>query len=85
MVKPELQKTGLGSKMMNFVENFAASKGFREISLDTCEDAIGLIEYYKKRGYRFVEHVQWDLNIVNYRSVVMSKSLELSEPVQITF
>ena len=51
------------------------SSGFKEIALDTCEDAESLISYYEKRGYRFVEHVQWDPKIVNYRSVVMSKSL----------
>lgn len=74
-VMPEQQKTGLGSSMMSFIENFAKEKGFKEISLDTCEDATSLIDYYEKRGYRFVEHVQWDLNVVNYRSVVLSKKL----------
>lgn len=74
-VWPEYQGTGLGSEMMNFVEKKARELGFKEISLDTCEDASSLISYYEKRGYRFVEHVQWDPEIVNYRSVVMSKSI----------
>ena len=75
-VKPELQKTGLGSLMMNFVEDYAKEKGFQEIALDTCENAVGLIKYYTKRGYRFIGHVQWDPSVVNYRSVVLSKSLK---------
>ena len=74
-VKPEYQKSGLGSRMMGFLEEHAKKNGFKEIALDTCEDATSLIEYYEKRGYRFVEHVQWDLNVVNYRSVVLSKKL----------
>jgi GNAT superfamily N-acetyltransferase len=74
-IDPQFQKSGLGSQMMNFVERRALQKGFREIALDTCEMATGLIDYYKKRGYRFIEHVQWDLNVVNYRSVVLSKAI----------
>lgn len=74
-VLPKYQKSGLGSFMMSFVENKAQELGFDEIALDTSEDAKGLISYYKKRGYRFIEHVQWDLSAVNYRSVVLSKKL----------
>src|SRR5690606_12516627 len=74
-VKPALQKSGLGSVLMNFVEDLAREQGFSEIALDTCEDAHSLIDYYQKRGYRFIEYVQWDLTKVNYRSVILSKSL----------
>ena len=51
-VLPEYQKSGLGSFMMNFFEEKAKELGFKEISLDTCEDAVDLINYYKKRNYR---------------------------------
>src|SRR5438552_10538445 len=70
-VEPLLQKTGIGSKMMEFIEEYAKEKGYSELALDTSEKALRLIEFYKKRGYGFVHYHQWD--IVNYRSVVMSK------------
>ena len=74
-VKPELQGTGLGSKMMDILENRAKELGYNEISLDTSEHAHHLIKMYENRGYRFVQFHQW--NITNYRSVVMSKSLQI--------
>jgi len=69
------QKTGLGGQMMSFVETLACEKGYAEIALDTCEHAARLIAYYQHRGYRFIEHVQWQRAAVNYRSVVLSKTL----------
>jgi GNAT superfamily N-acetyltransferase len=72
-VESHLQKNGIGSRLMEFIEQYARDKGYTELALDTSEKALHLIEYYKKRGYRFVHFHQWD--IVNYRSVVMSKSL----------
>jgi len=73
-VAPELQKYGIGSKMMDIVEEEARRiKNVREIALDTAETAYHLIDFYKKRGYRYVETIQWD--VTNYKSVVLSKSL----------
>lgn len=73
-VHPDYQNTGIGGKMMDFIEKYAVEKGKIELALDTSEKALHLIEYYKKRGYRFIEHHQWD--VTNYRSVIMSKKLE---------
>ena len=72
-VEPCMQKTGIGSRLMEFIEAFAREKGIKELALDTSEKALHLIEFYKKRGYGFVHYHKWD--IVNYRSVVMSKIL----------
>ena len=44
------------------------------VTLDTAEGAEHLIRTYEKRGYRFIEYVQWE--VTNYRSVVMSKKLK---------
>lgn len=74
-VLPEYQNKGIGGKLMDFVENYAASKGKTELALDTSEKALHLIKYYEKRGYRFIQNHQWD--VTNYRSVVMSKKLGL--------
>lgn len=72
-VEPELQNLGIGNMLMQAVEEHARSLGLSELALDTCEHAEHLIRYYSARGYRFIEHVKWPE--VNYRSVVMSKSL----------
>ena len=72
-VEPEYQNLGIGSKLMQFTEEHAAKSGLTEIALDTSEKAQHLIDYYVKRGYRFVQYQQWD--VVNYRSVVLSKKL----------
>ena len=73
-VEPELQKYGIGSKMMDIVEEEARRiKNVRELALDTAETAHHLIDFYKKREYRYVETIQWD--VTNYKSVVLSKAL----------
>jgi len=77
-VHPEMQGTGIGSEMMALVERLAREAGAQELALDTAEPAEHLIRYYKKRGYRFIEHVQWD--VTNYRSVILSKSLASIPP-----
>ena len=48
-VAPELQKYGIGSKMMGIVEEEARRiKNVRELALDTAETAHHLIDFYKK-------------------------------------
>lgn len=70
-VEPALQRQGIGSALLDAVETRAAARGMREIALDTAEPATDLITRYERRGYRFVDHVQWE--VTNYRSVMMSK------------
>jgi GNAT superfamily N-acetyltransferase len=72
-VDPEYQGSGVGTRMVKFVEDYARSKGLSEICLDTSEKATHLIEWYTKLGYRFIEYVDWD--ITNYRSVILSKAI----------
>jgi len=72
-VHPDKQCKGIGEELMSFLEDYAKSKGKTELALDTSEKALHLIKYYEKRGYRFIQHHQWD--VTNYRSVVMSKKL----------
>jgi hypothetical protein len=47
--------------------------GAKVIGIDTAEEAIDSINYYKKHGYKFVTYAQW--HMTNYRSVIMSKDL----------
>ncbi|MCI0448559.1 MAG: GNAT family N-acetyltransferase [Chlorobi bacterium] len=72
-VLPEYQNIGLGTKLMDFIESHAVENGKNEIVLDTSDKAQHLIDYYSKRGYKFVQYWQWP--DVNYRSVVMIKKL----------
>ena len=72
-VEPELQRGGVGSRLVELVEQMAQNDGAAELALDTAEGATHLIRFYEKRGYRFIEHAQW--TVTNYRSVIMSKRL----------
>ena len=72
-VDPNVQQKGIGGELLELTESIAKAHGAKELALDTSENAVGLIEYYKKRGYRFIEFVNW--NSTNYRSVIMSKTL----------
>lgn len=73
-VEPELQGSGVGSKLIRYVEELAAKENAEEIAIDTAEGASELINYYNRRGYRFIEYAQWQET--NYRSVILSKKLK---------
>ena len=72
-VDPELQRYGIGSKLMDFAESLALSRGKKYMVLDTSDQAEHLIKYYEKRGYKYLHPWQWP--DVNYASVVMIKDL----------
>ena len=58
-VAPEYQNSGLGSKLLDVAEKCAIRDNAKEIAFDTAEGAVDLINYYKKRGYTFVQYTQW--------------------------
>lgn len=72
-VAPELQGGGLGSFIMDILEQRATELGYAELALDTSEQAVNLIRYYRKRGYEEVARQDW--SETNYLSVVLSKQL----------
>lgn len=72
-VDPTLKQEGLGGLLLSLVEEHARQCGIKELALDTSEKATHLIEYYTKKGFRFIQYHQW--GVTNYRSVVMSKKL----------
>lgn len=72
-VDPDLQKSGIGSLLLDEVEKLAKKDKAEEIALDTAEGAAHLIKYYGNRGYRHVDYTKW--HVTNYRSVIMSKKL----------
>lgn len=72
-VEPELQSLGIGRTLIETATKLARSQGKKELALDTSEQATHLLEYYQKKGFRFIQYMQWDK--VNYRSVVLSKEI----------
>lgn len=72
-VRPDLQKQGIASTLLKFVEQQAKQLGFSELALDTSENAEPLIRFYEKRGYRIVSYHQWSRT--PFKSVVLSKSI----------
>lgn len=72
-VRPDLQRLGLGLRLMQTIEERARLDGGIELALDTAEEAVHLRRWYEAIGYRFVQHMSWD--DTNYRSVILSKRL----------
>lgn len=73
-VSPRRQGRGIGAALLDCVEARARELGASHLALDTAETAESLISLYKRRGYEFIEYVQWD-GRVNYRSVILAKAL----------
>ena len=72
-VDPEVQGKGIGRALLQACEKWAFEQGFRELAMDTAEQAEHLIKLYSGLGYKHVGFVQWTGKV--YRSVVLSKSL----------
>lgn len=72
-VDPGLQGRGIGQMLLETVEKRARECGATELGLSMAEPDRKLMEFYLRRGYRFVEYWQWPYT--NYRSAILSKSL----------
>lgn len=73
-VEPELQKQGIGCRLIAAAEERAIADGASELALDTAESAVHLIRFYERLGYRYIEPIDWRPH-TNYLSIVMSKAL----------
>ncbi len=73
-VDPEIQGKGIGRALLQASENWARDQGFRELAMDTAEQAAHLIKLYTALGYAHVGFVQWPGKV--YRSLVLSKALQ---------
>ena len=78
-VRPDLQKRGIGLRLLQFIERRARERGAEELALDTAEGASHLRVWYEKLGFRQVGWISWP--DTNYRSVVLSKRLAGNLPV----
>lgn len=72
-VDPDLQGRGIGQLLLDTVERRAVECGASELGLSMAEPDTALMQFYLRRGYRFIEHWQWPYT--NYRSAILSKSL----------
>ncbi|PTC10439.1 GNAT family N-acetyltransferase [Bacillus wiedmannii] len=45
---------GIGSALMEKVENIAKQEGFSEVNLVTTNDNLNALKFYQKRGYRII-------------------------------
>ena len=72
-VRPDLQRGGLGLRLLLLMEEQARERGGLELALDTAEGAHHLRDWYARCGYREVERVSW--GNTNYTSVILSKNL----------
>jgi len=72
-VDPDIQGQGLGRALLQACEAWARDQGFRELAMDTAEQAAHLIKLYAGLGYAHAGFVQWPGKV--YRSVVLSKAL----------
>ena len=72
-VEPELQRCGIGARLLESIESTTIHSGVPNLALDTAEGATHLIELYSRRGWVYVCDADWE--ITNYRSVIMNKVL----------
>lgn len=72
-VDPNIQGKGIGGLLLDQCERRAREAGATELACSMAEPDRNLLEFYLRRGYRFVEHWQWPYT--NYRSAILSKAL----------
>lgn len=72
-VRPDLQRRGIGSRLLQAIEQQARERSATELALDTAEGVVHLRQWYERLGFRFIQYISWPET--NYRSVVLSKSL----------
>lgn len=72
-VSPDLQRQGIGVRLLRAVEDQARVRGAVELACDTAEGAEHLRAWYGREGFRQVGSMDWPET--NYVSVVLSKTL----------
>ena len=73
-VHPEFRKLGIAVKILNELENWAATLGFSECVLETGKKQPEAISLYQKTGYQITPNYGQYIGVDN--SVCMAKSLQ---------
>lgn len=63
---------GIGTQLMDFIENYARSKGINKVRLYS---TIFAVNFYKKRGYALVKSGYWIIGKSKFKDRVMRKEL----------
>ncbi|MFC5665887.1 GNAT family N-acetyltransferase [Kitasatospora misakiensis] len=72
-VDPAYRGTGLGQRLLTLAEERITVLGATEVVIDTSDEAVELVGWYRRRGYVPIGTWRWD--VTNYRSVVLLKAL----------
>lgn len=64
---------GYGSKLMQFIENFARAKNLKKINLNPTKTAF---PFYKKLGYKVIKRDIWEGPGFKAKSITMEKKLK---------
>ncbi|MGV8151488.1 MAG: GNAT family N-acetyltransferase [Candidatus Nanoarchaeia archaeon] len=64
---------GLGTLLMNFIENYAISKGIKKVRLYSTKFAFN---FYKKRGYKLTKSGYWIIGKSKHKDRLMEKILK---------
>jgi GNAT superfamily N-acetyltransferase len=55
VVDPKIQAQGLGRQILQDIDQFARSRGCRQIRISVIDRRLELIEFYKRRGFQLTE------------------------------
>ncbi|VAW09710.1 hypothetical protein MNBD_ACTINO02-3200, partial [hydrothermal vent metagenome] len=72
-IDPAHQGLGLGTMLVERIEQLAIDLGADELACDTAEHAHRLIAWYTRLGFVRVGSTDWDM--VDYKSVLLAKQL----------
>lgn len=72
-VRPELQRQGIGVRILRALEDRARARGATELACDTAEQAEHLRSWYAREGFRMVGTTKWP--VTNFQSAVLSKTI----------
>jgi ribosomal protein S18 acetylase RimI-like enzyme len=65
-VLPEVQKGGMGTKLMDFAENFGHDEGYQSIRLDAYSGNARTLKFYNRRGYKKVGEVNFPYRTLHF-------------------
>lgn len=71
-IDPAWQNRGIGKSLLAFAENWAATRGYAELALDTPHPATHLVTFYRRQGFRMVDAVRFAGKV--YESAILSKA-----------
>ncbi len=72
-VKADLIGKGIGSKLLEFVEEYAMKKGIKKLNLNPSPYAFN---FYKKRGYKVIGEKNWEIKSCKEKLKIMGKKLK---------